>query len=252
MQPQFSRLRCYRWISLALVTVTMAGCAPLPENTAQQEPVIQSRPSKPVAQVSASDPLLPDVYSRSNLRDKGLGVKANKPVDAETADLPEDSNKYELSPSRESDQSGKASWYGGQFHGRKTASGERFDSMDMTAAHKTLPFGTRVCVRSAVTGKSVVVRINDRGPFSPGRIIDLSKGAAQELGMLGLGVKPVELWQLEGDEEECPMTRVSAADKKRMTDKKRAASASSKSTKVRAASASKPVRKVSETAKQKR
>ncbi len=249
MQPKFSRLRCYQWIGLAVVTATMAGCAPLAENTADQAAGIQSRPSRAAAQASASAPLLPDAYTRSNARDKGLGIKANKPVDADQADTPEDSNKYELSVPRESDQSGLASWYGGQFHGRKTASGERFDSMDLTAAHKTLPFGTRVCVRSAVTGKSVVVRINDRGPFAPGRIIDLSKGAAQELGMLGLGIKPVELWQLESDEDECP-ARLSTASKKRSS--KMAAGTSAKGAKVRAASASKPVRKVSQTAKQRR
>lgn len=81
---------------------------------------------------------------------------------------------------------GIASWYGPGFHGRKTASGERFDQNDMTAAHKTLPFGTRVKVVDEKTGRSIVVRINDRGPFKPGRVIDLSKQAAQALGMGGL------------------------------------------------------------------
>ncbi|MCO8247738.1 hypothetical protein ATN89_07260 [Comamonas thiooxydans] len=225
----------------------MAGCAPLQEKPEEQPPVVQSQPRKKGAQPTVSSPLLPDAYARSNYRDKGLGVKANKPADADKADLPEDSSKYELSPPRESDQEGLASWYGGQFHGRKTASGERFDSMDMTAAHKTLPFGTRVCVRSSVTGKSVVVRINDRGPFAPGRIIDLSKAAAQELGMLGLGIKPVELWQLDADEDECPAT-LNASGKKRHPSVAQGASAS----KTRAASANQPARKVSQTAKRKR
>ena len=249
MQPQLSPLRCYQWIGLAIVTATMAGCAPLPENTADQPAGVQSRPSRVAAQASVSAPLLPDAYTRSNARDKGLGVKANKPADADTADLPEDSNKYELSVPRESDQSGLASWYGGQFHGRKTASGERFDSMDLTAAHKTLPFGTRVCVRSSVTGKSVVVRINDRGPFAPGRVIDLSKAAAQELGMLGLGIKPVELWQLGADEDECP-AKLHASGRKRHPSM--AAGAAAGKTKIRAASASKPARKVSQTTKRHR
>ena len=80
------------------------------------------------------------------------------------------------------DEQGIASWYGSGLHGRRTASGERFDSMDMTAAHKTLPFGTRVCVRSSVTGKSVVVRVNDRGNFPRGRIIDLSRAAFSAIG----------------------------------------------------------------------
>ena len=81
---------------------------------------------------------------------------------------------------------GIASWYGPGFHGRKTASGERFDQNDMTAAHRTLPFGSRVKVVDEKTGRSIVVRINDRGPFSHGRVIDLSKQAAQALGMGGL------------------------------------------------------------------
>lgn len=247
MQPKFWRLRCCQWIGLAVVTATMAGCAPLPEKPEEQAPVAQSQPRKKGAQPTVSAPLLPDAYARSNYRDKGLGVKANKPADADKADLPEDSNKYELSPPRESDQAGLASWYGEQFHGRKTASGERFDSMDMTAAHKTLPFGTRVCVRSSVTGKSVVVRINDRGPFAPGRVIDLSKAAAQELGMLGLGIKPVELWQLEADEDECPAT-LNASSRKRHPSVAQGAAAA----KTRAASAKQPTRKVSHTAKRKR
>ena len=83
-------------------------------------------------------------------------------------------------------QSGKASWYGPGFHGRRTASGERFNSGDMTAAHRTLPFGSRVRVVNKKTGRSVVVRINDRGPYAHGRIIDLSKASAQAIGIDGV------------------------------------------------------------------
>ena len=83
-------------------------------------------------------------------------------------------------------QAGKASWYGPGFHGKRTANGEVFNTNSMTAAHKSLPFGTRVKVTSRKTGKSVVVRINDRGPFVRGRIIDLSKASAKALGMAGL------------------------------------------------------------------
>ena len=82
---------------------------------------------------------------------------------------------------------GVASWYGPGFHGRLTANGERFNQNELTAAHKTLPFGTRVLVESPRTGKQVVVRINDRGPFIKGRVIDLSKAAAQELGLIQRG-----------------------------------------------------------------
>ncbi|MCC6949591.1 MAG: septal ring lytic transglycosylase RlpA family protein [Bradyrhizobiaceae bacterium] len=85
---------------------------------------------------------------------------------------------------------GKASFYS---HGSKTASGERYDPNGMTAAHRTLPFGTRVRVTDTRTRRSAVVRINDRGPFIKGRIIDVSRGAARQLGMIGRGVAMVDI-----------------------------------------------------------
>jgi rare lipoprotein A len=88
---------------------------------------------------------------------------------------------------------GKASWYGPGFHGKRTASGERFDMDAFTAAHRTLPFGTRVRVRNNQNGREVVVRINDRGPWVGDRIIDLSKAAAAALGLLQAGEAPVVL-----------------------------------------------------------
>jgi rare lipoprotein A len=88
---------------------------------------------------------------------------------------------------------GMASWYGKRFHGRRTASGEVFDMNALTAAHRTLPFGTLVRVRSLSTGREVVVRINDRGPSRPSRVIDLSLGAARALGVQHRGVTRVEL-----------------------------------------------------------
>lgn len=83
---------------------------------------------------------------------------------------------------------GKASWYGPGFHGRRTANGEIFNANAMTAAHRTLPFGSKVRVTSQANGRSVIVRINDRGPFVGNRIIDLSKASAQKLGITGLGM----------------------------------------------------------------
>ncbi len=83
-------------------------------------------------------------------------------------------------------QRGKASWYGPGFHGRRTANGERFNTNAYTAAHKTLPFGTKVKVTHAKTGKSVVVRINDRGPYAHGRVIDLSRASARAIGISGV------------------------------------------------------------------
>ncbi|WP_275336325.1 septal ring lytic transglycosylase RlpA family protein [Nodosilinea sp. PGN35] len=88
---------------------------------------------------------------------------------------------------------GMASWYGPGFHGRRSASGEVFNQNDLTAAHRTLPFGTRVRVTNVSTGQSVVVRINDRGPFSHGRVIDLSAAAASNIGLRASGVGRVQL-----------------------------------------------------------
>ncbi len=89
--------------------------------------------------------------------------------------------------------SGKASFYAQQHHGKLTASGERFDQHSLTAAHRTLPFGTRVRVINTRNGKSVVVRINDRGPFVRGRVIDLSKAAFQSIASTRSGVIRVRL-----------------------------------------------------------
>lgn len=90
-------------------------------------------------------------------------------------------------------QKGDASWYGPGFNGNKTASGETFNMNKLTAAHKKLPFGTLVRVTNLINNKSVVVRINDRGPFTKGRVIDLSKKAAIEIDMINKGVVPVKL-----------------------------------------------------------
>jgi len=89
--------------------------------------------------------------------------------------------------------SGQASYYGPGFEGRPTASGERFDPNDLTAAHRTLPMGSRVKVTNPQTGDSVVVRINDRGPFHGNRVIDLSQGAARAIGLIQSGTANVRL-----------------------------------------------------------
>ncbi len=88
---------------------------------------------------------------------------------------------------------GYASWYGPKFHGRRTSSGEIFNMYDMTCAHRTLPLGTILLVTNLENGRSVVVRVNDRGPFVKGRIIDLSYAAARALGMVDKGVVKVKI-----------------------------------------------------------
>lgn len=99
------------------------------------------------------------------------------------------------SPSCEEEifQTGSASWYGPGFQNNKTANGERFNQHEVSAAHKTLPFNQLVKVTIKGTGKSLIVRINDRGPYVKGRIIDLSRKAADKLGFIEEGTAPVEL-----------------------------------------------------------
>lgn len=91
------------------------------------------------------------------------------------------------------EQRGTASYYGPGFQGRKTASGEIFDMNDMTCAHRTLPFGTVLLVRNLGNGREATVRVNDRGPYVSGRIVDLSRAAADRIGMLGTGTAEVLL-----------------------------------------------------------
>ena len=90
-------------------------------------------------------------------------------------------------------ETGIASWYGPDFQGNRTANGEAYDMNGLTAAHRLLPMGTRVKVTNLLNQKSVTVRINDRGPAIRGRLIDISKGAARMIGLLGAGIAPVQL-----------------------------------------------------------
>ncbi len=109
------------------------------------------------------------------------------------------------------DQVGIASWYGEPFHGRRTSSGEIYDMHRLTAAHLTLPFGTIVLVTDLETGKSVIVRINDCGPYVEGRIIDLSFAAAEKLGIVQKGLAKVGLKVLKYPE--IPPTKKCLPDK---------------------------------------
>ena len=112
-------------------------------------------------------------------------------------------------------QSGTASWYGPNFHGKLTANGETFNMNDLTAAHRTLPFNTIVQVENLTNGRSVVVRINDRGPYVGDRVIDLSRRAAQEIDMENSGTASVRIYLLqEGDR---PVTAQNASSRETFT-----------------------------------
>ena len=102
----------------------------------------------------------------------------------------------------------KASWYGPKFHGKFTANGEVYDQMALTAAHKQLKFGTLLKVTNPKNGRSVIVRINDRGPYIEGRDLDLSKGAAIELGMIRKGVARLKIQEVALGEDVNPTTIV--------------------------------------------
>ena len=221
MDRNFRRLH-WRWLAMCAITATLAGCAPAPvaETDAESGALMAGSAGSAGTETMAegqTPAAVPSAGKRSSRASRATqpasrsaDAKPSEPASPEeSADTPSNPD-FALVPSRDSDQQGLASWYGPGLHGRLTASGERFDKEELTAAHRSFAFGSRVCVRSAATGRTVVVRINDRGPFAPGRVIDLSQAAAQELGMVGLGIKPVELWQLDEGEEECPETLVTA------------------------------------------
>jgi rare lipoprotein A len=112
-------------------------------------------------------------------------------------------------PATRASQTGIASWYGPGFHGKATASGVIYDQNDLTAAHQTLPLGTRVMVTNLETGSSTEVTINDRGPFAKGRIIDLSFAAGKALGMIGPGTIPVRVEVVDSDADKIQSIRAS-------------------------------------------
>lgn len=166
------------WLAASLLAA-LTACTTVP--VTDLPPVLQS-PSSP-------SPFAPVTKKPLKLKTPVLADDA-----APLAEMLSD-DKYLLTgeEARELER-GQASWYGPRFHGRLTASGERYDMYALTAAHKTLPFGTVVRVRSLLDPeREVDVRINDRGPFAPGRVIDLSKAAAEALGLLALGVTEVSL-----------------------------------------------------------
>ena len=191
---KFWARRCAMPASLSLLAAVLTACAPLSQST-----------EGAVATTGDARPQAP--HSGVGLRGTDLLANAAPPpVHWDRMGDPAkavEKHLYELELPQV-DQQGLASWYGPGFHGRKTANGERFNQYELTAAHPTYAFGTQLCVRSKLTGQAVVVRVNDRGPFVKNRIIDLSKAAAQEIGMLSKGVKAVEIYKLDEGEEECP------------------------------------------------
>lgn len=194
---QFERSFCVlmgaaRWWVCAWLVASSVGCANLkPPAAPGASPgaATDSAVAKPSAVLAKKDlpTTTPDPAGPSAAQPSGAAA-ANVPTTAQ--DQPA-TNEAATGWTEE----GIASWYGPRFQGKRTANGERFNTNELTAAHKSLPFGTRVRVKSLVDGKEVVVRINDRGPFIKGRIIDLSHAAAKAIGMLG--IRRVEIARLQ-------------------------------------------------------
>ena len=179
-------------LASALLGALLVACAsPVPSPQGSSPAPERVAPGRPA--------VLPPVSAAPGAVPAQPAAAATAPVPTEGAATPADAgsvpaNVADLEPGGDpSIARGLASWYGPKFHGRRTASGERYDMHGLTAAHRTLPFGTRVRVRSVSTGKEVVVRINDRGPFKRSRIIDLSLGAITALGLRHRGVTEVVL-----------------------------------------------------------
>lgn len=132
------------------------------------------------------------IYNTANGGIIVSAVDASKPISLKGGvETPQ--NGQPVQPNYTYYESGQATWYGSGAHGNYTASGEVFNMYDYTAAHKYLPFGTKVRVTDTQSGRSVIVRINDRGPFGAGRVIDLSYQAAQDLGIVSKGVAPCKI-----------------------------------------------------------
>lgn len=194
----------------ALATLLAAACAPLPTTpdagAGGAEPTAGATAVTGAATSAAESPrphLLPlDRQAPAAAEAPRSRVVQIFPDLSETPDGPPDDLQVEEF------ERGGGSWYGVQFHRRRTASGELFDMTGFTAAHKTLPFGTKVCVRSLVNGREVLVYINDRGPFTPGRIIDLSQAAAEQIQLTTIGFKQVSLTVVPEEGGRCAGERV--------------------------------------------
>ena len=163
--------RVRNWYLAAAMLLILEGCSGVLKAADEQMPAILSQ-SPAVEEPELNTPSV-EISIPENVQRMSEEREPETPAMIPTA----------LPPRMET---GLASWYGAKHHGRRTASGERFDQKKLTAAHPTLPWGSIVRVTSLANGKSVDVRINDRGPFIKGRIIDLSRAAARALGMAGL------------------------------------------------------------------
>jgi rare lipoprotein A len=184
-----------RSLPLVLCAVLLAGCGSTPKRSVYyQDDGPPDRTSADLADAADAVPRVEPLHPRANRPYTALG-RSYTPL---TADVP-------------FRQKGAASWYGRQFHGNRTASGEIYDMFAMTAAHPTLPIPSYVRVTNQRNGRSAIVRVNDRGPFKDSRIIDLSYGAATKLGIAAAGTGDVEIERLTSSQIASGQWRVPSA-----------------------------------------
>lgn len=188
VNPASSRLLCH--CAILVSALVMAACATPPESDTQptaDSGAVPTRAAKAKVDKSGARP-----DDRGNWDLFGWGKDDNAPSQSSLDGLRPDLGTFE--------QRGTASWYGKGFHGRKTANGERFDMRAMTAAHPSLPLDSWVLVRNLRNDKVAVVRINDRGPYHGGRVLDLSYAAAKRLSFVERGATQVEIRRLSRTE----------------------------------------------------
>ncbi len=173
----------YLRILLVVATALAAGCSTVPRGGYYQDDGPHRRPEVDVSKVPDAVPRH-EPFNERNSRPYSVFGVSYRP----------------LKSAKGYRERGVASWYGKKFHGQRTANGETYDMYAMSAAHKTLPLPSYLRVRNLNNGKSVVVRVNDRGPFRENRIVDLSYAAAAKLGIIGNGTGIVEIEALTGDE----------------------------------------------------
>lgn len=180
----FAALPAARNLACALALLALGACGYLPRNSGGYY-----QDDGPPAQTPVDVLNVPDAVPR----EEPPSAKGNEPYTVFGV------RYIPLTDARGYRERGVASWYGRKFHAKRTSSGEPYDMYAMTAAHRTLPLPTYVRVRNLQNGRSVVVRVNDRGPFLQNRLIDLSYSAAARLGMLGTGTAPVEIESIAPD-----------------------------------------------------
>lgn len=176
------------FLALTFLLATMSACVPVRQGL--RGPKALSRAGLSSPQGAAEVKSHPGAKAADPAKARAAGSSVGEEPSAKTASLGGSVRKDEA---WKDEMEGVCSWYGVDFNGRLTASGEVYDMYAMTAAHKTLPLGTTVKVHNLENGKSITVRVNDRGPYVAGRIIDLSRKAARALGMRENGTAKVRL-----------------------------------------------------------